>query len=45
MFKIPKVIDKIQFGILSPDDIRKMSVLRVITAETYDDDGYPIEKA
>ncbi|NMC61019.1 MAG: DNA-directed RNA polymerase subunit A', partial [Candidatus Methanofastidiosa archaeon] len=44
MFKVPKVIDKIQFGILSPDDIRKMSVLRVITADTYDDDGYPIEK-
>lgn len=44
MFKVPKVIDKIQFGVLSPDDVRKMSVLRVITADTYDDDGYPIEK-
>ncbi len=44
MFKVPKVIDTIQFGILSPEDVRKMSVLRVITADTYDDDGYPIEK-
>ena len=28
---------------MSPDDIRKMSVVRVETPDTYDSDGYPIE--
>ncbi len=38
-----KRIDKIKFGILSPEEIRKMSVTKIITPDTYDDDGYPIE--
>ncbi|MHC1591916.1 MAG: DNA-directed RNA polymerase subunit A', partial [Candidatus Helarchaeales archaeon] len=38
-----KVIDKISFGILIPDQIRKMSVTRIITADTYDEDGLPID--
>ncbi|MHA1266734.1 MAG: DNA-directed RNA polymerase subunit A' [Candidatus Helarchaeota archaeon] len=38
-----KVIDRIKFGILSPDEIRKMSVTRIITADTYDEDGLPID--
>jgi DNA-directed RNA polymerase subunit A' len=37
-FKLPKLINQIQFGLLSPDEIRKMSVVRVITADTYDVD-------
>ncbi|NHJ40788.1 MAG: DNA-directed RNA polymerase subunit A' [Asgard group archaeon] len=41
-FKLPKLIDEIQFGLLSPDEIRKMSVVRVITADTYDEDGTAI---
>ncbi|MHB1439603.1 MAG: DNA-directed RNA polymerase subunit A' [Cuniculiplasma sp.] len=41
---ISKRINNIQFAILSPDEIRKMSQVRVITADTYDDDGYPIER-
>ncbi len=38
-----KVIKGIKFGILSPDTIRKMSVTAIITADTYDEDGLPIE--
>ncbi|NHJ47474.1 MAG: DNA-directed RNA polymerase subunit A' [Asgard group archaeon] len=41
-FKLPKLINQIQFGLLSPDEIRKMSVVRVITADTYDEDGTAI---
>ncbi len=37
-----KLIDKIKFGLLSPDEIRKMSAARIITADTYDEDGLPI---
>ena len=39
----PKRIDQIHFGLLSPQEIRKMSVVRIITADTYDEDGFPIE--
>lgn len=42
--RIPKVIDGIDFGVMSPEDIRKMSVTKVIAADTYDEDGYPIER-
>src|SRR5579875_890361 len=41
---ISKRISRIQFALLSPDEIRKMSQVKVITADTYDDDGYPIER-
>lgn len=44
MMHIPKLIDSIEFGLLSPDEIRKMSVTRIVTADTYDEDGYPIER-
>ncbi len=40
---IPKEIGSVRFGILDPEKIRKMSQVRVITPDTYDDDGYPIE--
>ena len=44
MFKtVPKRIKEIRFGLISPKEYRKMSVTRVITADTYDDDGFPIE--
>jgi DNA-directed RNA polymerase subunit A' len=36
-----KVIAAIKFGILSPDEIRKMSVVQVTSAETYYEDGTP----
>ena len=41
---ISKRIYRIQFALLSPEEIRKMSQVKVITADTYDDDGYPIER-
>jgi len=40
---IPKRIASIKFGLLSPKEIRKMSSTPIITADTYDDDGFPID--
>ena len=40
---IPKRISSIKFGLLSPKEIRKMSATPIITADTYDDDGFPID--
>ena len=37
-----KMIERIEFGLLSPDDIRRMSVAKINTPDTYDEDGYPI---
>jgi len=37
-----KVIDAIQFGLLSPDEIRRLSVVETGTSDTYDEDGAPI---
>ena len=34
-----KEIKAIQFGILSPQEIRKLSVVEIQTADTYDEDG------
>jgi len=42
MRSITKKIGSITFSILSPKEIRKMSATKVITADTYDDDGFPI---
>ncbi|MGB1697862.1 MAG: DNA-directed RNA polymerase subunit A' [Thermoplasmatota archaeon] len=39
----PKKIGHIEFGLLSPKELRQMSATKVITADTYDDDGFPIE--
>ena len=38
-----KKIKSIQFGLLSPDVIRKMSVAIISTPDTYDEDGWPID--
>jgi len=38
-----KQIEKIRFGLMSPEIIRKLSVAKIMTADTYDDEGYPIE--
>ncbi len=43
MDSIEKKIGAIEFGLLSPEMIRKMSQIRVVTPDTYDEDGYPIE--
>ena len=39
-----KKIKNINFGLMSPDDIRKMSVVTVEYPDTYGDDGFPIDK-
>lgn len=40
---LSKKIQKIKFAYLSPDEIRKMSAIKIITADTYNDDGFPID--
>jgi len=40
---IKEKIGSIEFRILSPEIIKKMSVVKLITPELYDADGYPIE--
>ncbi|MBL7080215.1 DNA-directed RNA polymerase subunit A' [Candidatus Bathyarchaeota archaeon] len=34
-----KVIDAIKFGVLPPDEIRRLSVVEINTSDTYDEDG------
>ena len=40
---IGQKIKSINFELLGPDIIRRMSSIRIITPDTYDDSGYPIE--
>ena len=40
---IIKKIDSLAFGLMSPESIRKMSVAKIETPDTYDGDGYPID--
>ena len=37
------MVDSIQFGFLSPKMIKKMSVVKVVTPELYDKEGYPVD--
>jgi len=39
----PKEISEISFGLMDPEKYRDMSATKVITADTYDDDGFPID--
>ncbi|MFB6125387.1 MAG: DNA-directed RNA polymerase subunit A' [Halanaeroarchaeum sp.] len=39
----PKSIGEISFGLMDPEEYRDMSATKVITADTYDDDGFPID--
>ncbi|MGB0652369.1 MAG: DNA-directed RNA polymerase subunit A' [Thermoplasmatota archaeon] len=39
----PRKIGHMEFGLLSPKEVRSLSATKVITADTYDDDGFPIE--
>jgi len=41
--ELAKSVQAIKFGLLSPEDIRKMSVVNIKAADTYDEDGVPIE--
>jgi DNA-directed RNA polymerase subunit A' len=38
-----EIIDHIKFTTLSPEDIKKMSVAKLIVPDTYNEDGYPID--
>ena len=40
---VSKRIGSVKFACLSPDEVRKMSATKIITADTYDDDGFPID--
>jgi len=37
-----KVIDELRFGLFSPQELRRLSVVEIQTADTYDEDGAPI---
>jgi DNA-directed RNA polymerase subunit A' len=39
---VHKVVDEITFGLISPQDIRRLSVVEIQTPDTYDEDGAPI---
>ena len=39
---IQKVVDEIHFGVFSPHDVRKISVVEIQTPDTYDEDGASI---
>ena len=43
MIPVQKKIGSVEFGIISPEIVRKMSQIRIVTPDTYDEDGYPIE--
>ncbi len=40
---ITKKVKTVEFALLSPEIVRKMSVVRIVTPDTYYDDGFPIE--
>ena len=40
---LEKYINKVKFTLFSPEMIRKMSSVKLFVADTYNDDGYPIE--
>ena len=42
MDAINKIVDQIYFGVVSPQEIRRLSVAEIQTADTYDEDGAPI---
>ncbi|MFH1750105.1 MAG: DNA-directed RNA polymerase subunit A' [Candidatus Micrarchaeota archaeon] len=37
-----KVISSIEFSVFSPDQVRKLSSVKITVPDTYDEDGYPI---
>ncbi len=41
---ITKKVDSIVFEVLSPQKVKKLSVVEVVTPELYDTDGYPVQK-
>ncbi|WP_049898902.1 DNA-directed RNA polymerase subunit A' [Natrinema sp. J7-1] len=39
----PKDIGSLSFGLMEPEEYREMSATKIIPADTYDDDGFPID--
>src|SRR3972149_8995733 len=39
---VHKAVDQLYFGVLSPQDVRRLSVAEIQTPDTYDEDGPPI---
>jgi len=39
----PQDLESIDFGLMDPESYRDMSATKIITADTYDDDGFPID--
>ncbi len=37
-----KIIDELRFGVFAPQELRRLSVVEIQTADTYDEDGAPI---
>ncbi len=37
------MISRVEFGLLSPEQIKKMSIAKIVTPDTHDTDGYPIK--
>jgi DNA-directed RNA polymerase subunit A' len=40
---VRKKVESLQFTLLGPDEIKKMSKAKIITPELYDVDGYPVD--
>lgn len=40
---IRKKINEIRFGLISPEQIKKLSAAKIVTPELYDIDGYPVD--
>ncbi|MHA1873328.1 MAG: DNA-directed RNA polymerase subunit A' [Candidatus Heimdallarchaeaceae archaeon] len=40
---IYKKVKSLTFGMLGPEDIRKMASTKIVTAELYDKEGYPVD--
>ena len=40
---IHKKVNSIKFNFFSPEDIKKMSVAKIVTPELYDKEGYPVD--
>src|SRR3989338_6935729 len=43
MKPIKKQIKALRFNLISPENIKKLSVAKIITPEFYDIDGYPVD--
>lgn len=41
--QVSKKIGEMKFSLLSPEDIKKISVAKIVTPELYDIDGYPVD--